>query len=98
MRDGPSSGIVVDTQQQSGPAPSGYPEMTEAPAAVSRHRVLARTRLDFWLDVALPVGYVLAYSIGFTGSRSTSSADGDAAPGQQEPSRPLSDEPRAHER
>jgi hypothetical protein len=32
-----------------------------------RHQVLARTRLDFWLDAALLVAYTLAYSLGFTG-------------------------------
>jgi hypothetical protein len=29
--------------------------------------VAARTRLDFWFDVVLLVGYTLAYSYGFTG-------------------------------
>jgi len=29
--------------------------------------VLARTRLDFWLDALLLVAYTLAYSLGFTG-------------------------------
>ena len=69
MRAEPSSGTVVDMQQKSGPvqAPNGYPEMTEPPAAVSRRRILARTRLDFWLDAVLLTAYVLAYSIGFTG-------------------------------
>ena len=49
-------------QQKSGPvqAPNGYPEMTEPPAAVSRRRILARTRLDFWLDAVLLTAYVLA--------------------------------------
>ena len=28
---------------------------------------MARTRLDFWLDAAILVGYTLAYSFGFTG-------------------------------
>ena len=50
-------------------APSNHPEITEAPSprAVSRHRILAQTRLDFWLDGALLAAFVLAYSIGFTG-------------------------------
>lgn len=33
----------------------------------SRRRILARTRLDFWLDAVLLVGFTLAYSFGFTG-------------------------------
>jgi Domain of unknown function (DUF4405) len=33
----------------------------------SRRRVLARTRVDLWLDAALLVAYTLAYSLGFTG-------------------------------
>jgi hypothetical protein len=40
---------------------------TAAKPAVSRRQVLARTRLDFWLDAALLVGYTVAYSYGFTG-------------------------------
>lgn len=41
--------------------------LTDRPAAVSRRRALARTRLDFWLDALLLVAYTLAYSLGFTG-------------------------------
>jgi hypothetical protein len=37
------------------------------PVTVSRRRILARTRLDFWLDALLLVAYTLAYSLGFTG-------------------------------
>src|ERR1700677_4603641 len=33
----------------------------------SRRRILARARLDFWLDALLLVAYTLAYSLGFTG-------------------------------
>lgn len=40
---------------------------TEAEPAASRRQVLARTRLDFWLDAAVLAGYTLAYSYGFTG-------------------------------
>ncbi len=32
-----------------------------------RRRIAARTRLDFWFDEALLLGYTLAYSYGFTG-------------------------------
>ena len=39
----------------------------DSPAKASRRRVLARTRLDFWLDALLLVAYTLAYSLGFTG-------------------------------
>ena len=45
---------------------STAPETTDRPA-VSRRQVLARTRLDFWLDAAVLVGYTVAYSYGFTG-------------------------------
>ena len=32
-----------------------------------RRRIAARTKLDFWFDVVLLVGFTLAYSYGFTG-------------------------------
>ena len=38
-----------------------------APATGRRRRVAARTRLDFWFDAVLFLGYTLAYSYGFTG-------------------------------
>jgi hypothetical protein len=41
--------------------------LADPPAAVSRRRILARTRLDFWLDALLLVAFTLAYSLGFTG-------------------------------
>jgi len=41
--------------------------LTDPPVTASRRRILARTRLDFWLDAFLLVAYVLAYSLGFTG-------------------------------
>ena len=41
--------------------------LADRPVAVSRRRVLARTRLDFCLDAVLLVAYTLAYSLGFTG-------------------------------
>jgi hypothetical protein len=41
--------------------------LTDRPVTVSRRRILARTRLDFWLDALLLVAYTLAYSLGFTG-------------------------------
>src|SRR5215471_15058817 len=41
--------------------------LADPPVTASRRRILARTRLDFWLDVLLLVGYTLAYSLGFTG-------------------------------
>ena len=46
-----------------GPATSA----ADSPVTVSRRRILARTRLDFWLDALLLVAYTLAYSLGFTG-------------------------------
>jgi len=39
----------------------------DPPAIAGRRRILARTRLDFWLDALLLVAYTLAYSLGFTG-------------------------------
>src|ERR1700683_1444644 len=41
--------------------------LAHSPASASRRRILARTRLDFWLDALLLVAYTLAYSLGFTG-------------------------------
>ena len=38
-----------------------------AAATGRRRRIAARTRLDFWFDAALFLGYTLAYSYGFTG-------------------------------
>ena len=35
--------------------------------AARRRRIAARTRLDFWFDAVLLLGYTLAYSYGFTG-------------------------------
>jgi Domain of unknown function (DUF4405) len=46
-----------------GPATS----LADPPATTSRRRILARTRLDFWLDGLLLVAFTLAYSLGFTG-------------------------------
>ena len=43
----------------------------DRPVAASRRRILARTRLDFWLDAVLLVAYTLAYSLGFTRSPRT---------------------------
>jgi len=41
--------------------------LADSPVTASRRRILARTRLDFWLDALLLVAYTLAYSLGFTG-------------------------------
>jgi Domain of unknown function (DUF4405) len=41
--------------------------LADPPVITSRRRILARTRLDFWLDALLLVAYTLAYSLGFTG-------------------------------
>jgi hypothetical protein len=41
--------------------------LADPPVTASRRRILARTRLDFWLDGLLLVAYTLAYSLGFTG-------------------------------
>jgi Domain of unknown function (DUF4405) len=47
------------------------PSLTSAADPVSglgrRRRIAARTRLDFWFDLVLLIGYTLAYSYGFTG-------------------------------
>jgi hypothetical protein len=47
--------------------PGSTTSLTDRPITASRRRVLARTRVDFWLDVLLLVAYTLAYSLGFTG-------------------------------
>lgn len=39
----------------------------DPPVTARRRRILARSRLDFWLDAVLLVAYTLAYSLGFTG-------------------------------
>ena len=41
--------------------------LADPPDAASRRGILARTRLDFWLDALILVAYTLAYSLGFTG-------------------------------
>lgn len=41
--------------------------LADLPVSASRRRILARTRLDFWLDALLLIAYTLAYSLGFTG-------------------------------
>jgi hypothetical protein len=41
--------------------------LEDPPVTAGRRRMLARTRLDFWLDALLLVAYTLAYSLGFTG-------------------------------
>jgi hypothetical protein len=49
----------------SGPSVTSPPG---APSGVSRRRRIAvRTRVDFWFDAVLLLGYTLAYSYGFTG-------------------------------
>ena len=50
----------------SGPPVPAVPDRAARPAA-PRRRVAARTRLDFWFDAVLLVGFTLAYSYGFTG-------------------------------
>ena len=47
-------------------------QVADAPAARAsgwrrRRRVAARTRFDFWLDLALLAGFTIAYSYGYTG-------------------------------
>jgi hypothetical protein len=46
-----------------GPATS----LADSRVTSGRRRVLARTRLDFWLDAVALVAFTLAYSLGFTG-------------------------------
>src|SRR5215470_8293169 len=41
--------------------------LSNPPVTASRRQIMARTRLDFWLDALLLVAYTLAYSLGFTG-------------------------------
>jgi uncharacterized protein DUF4405 len=47
--------------------PGATTSLSDPPVTASRRRILARTRLDFWLDALLLVAYTLAYSLGFTG-------------------------------
>src|SRR5689334_7127270 len=47
--------------------PGATTSLPDPPVIASRRRILARTRLDFWLDALLLVAYTLAYSLGFTG-------------------------------
>jgi hypothetical protein len=49
------------------PAGAGNPTGGGGPALGRRRQVASRTRLDFWFDATLLVGYTLAYSYGFTG-------------------------------
>jgi hypothetical protein len=49
----------------SGPSVTSPPGAV--PAAGRRRRIAARTRVDFWFDLVLLLGYTLAYSYGFTG-------------------------------
>ncbi len=46
---------------------TGAPPAPTAEAVTARRRIPARTRLDFWFDGALPLAYILVYSLGFTG-------------------------------
>ena len=39
----------------------------ETSAVARRRRIAARTRLDFWFDAVLLLGFTLAYSYSFTG-------------------------------
>jgi hypothetical protein len=50
-----------------GPVTSRADPPATPPVTAGRRRVLARSRLDFWLDAFLLVAYSLAYSLGFTG-------------------------------
>ena len=47
--------------------PSATSPADATPGIGRRRRIAARTRLDFWLDALLLLGYTLAYSYGFTG-------------------------------
>ena len=49
--DDPSAGTLTEVQHP----------------GLSRRQILARTRLDFWLDGSILVGYIFAYCFGFTG-------------------------------
>jgi len=43
------------------------PAPRPAPRLAGRRRILARRRVDFWLDLTILAGFTLAYSFGFTG-------------------------------
>ena len=41
--------------------------LTQTRPPAGRRQVLARTRVDFWLDGSILAGFIVAYSFGFTG-------------------------------
>jgi hypothetical protein len=43
------------------------PEERPSARPASRRRVAARTKVDFWFDLILLIGFTVAYSYGFTG-------------------------------
>ena len=47
--------------------PSATSPVDTTAGVARRRRIAARTRLDFWFDAVLLLGYTLAYSYGFTG-------------------------------
>src|ERR1700735_1213895 len=64
------------TRARAGPVPRRGPPIDGAPVrspaapppgARRRRGIAARTRLDFWFDAVLLLGYTVAYSYGFTG-------------------------------
>lgn len=48
-------------------SPGPTSSLVDRQVTPGRRRVLARSRLDFWLDALLLVAFTLAYSLGFTG-------------------------------
>ena len=55
-----------DQQMDDAVDPAGMISTPAAPVG-RRRRIAARTRLGFWFDAVLLLGFTLAYSYGFTG-------------------------------
>jgi hypothetical protein len=66
MSDAP---LTSPAGRATGPAAGGAAEPGTAPGTrrSRRRRIAARTRLDFWFDLSLLLGFTIAYSYGFTG-------------------------------
>jgi hypothetical protein len=59
--------MAVEVSSPKLPVVSGTSAASRAVPASRRARVSARTRLDFWFDAVILVGYTVAYSYGWTG-------------------------------
>jgi len=67
MRGQPPCGSLETVKASAGPPAPDSTRPAPAGTAPARHRIPARTWLDFWFDGALLAAFTLAYSLGFTG-------------------------------